>query len=104
MFFLVIFAAPFGVGFVLSALLARTITRGLALCVLGLLVAAGLFFGAYLLSDTERPSSCSDCEELWGRWWEPGYAAFWATCFLGFWVAGIIAGRFAALLWRPRAS
>jgi hypothetical protein len=103
-FLLVIFVTPFALGFGISALFARTVLRGASVGMLGVLLAAGLFLGFYLLSDTEMPASCSDCEELWGRWWEPGLAAFWATCFLGFWIAGAIAGRFAALLRRPRSS
>jgi hypothetical protein len=92
-FFLIVFVAPLVGGFVLGAVFAKSALRALWVVVLGFLLAAGLFLAAYLLSDTERPAGCSDCQELWGRWWEPGFAALWLVWFVGIWIAGVLAGR-----------
>jgi hypothetical protein len=56
----------------------------------GFLAAVVLFFLAYLGSPTTDPS-CSDCSEVWGRWWEPGLVIFWLGLLLFAWVA-LVAG------------
>ncbi len=79
----------------LPVVLARTFggtwKRAGVLVLLGFAFAAALFFAAYFVSPTE-PSGCSDCTEVWGRWWEPGLLLYWLTLLLMAWIVGVLIG------------
>jgi hypothetical protein len=85
---ILVFAAPA----VLAMNYAGTPQRAGLMVVLGVALAAALFFAAYLLSPREQ-GGCSDCTELWGRWWEPGLLLYWLTLLLAAWIAGVLIGR-----------
>jgi hypothetical protein len=70
-----------------------------AAVVLGFRTAVALFLLAYLASSTTEPQQCSDCSEVWGRWWEPGLVIFWLGLLLFAWV-GLVAA--ASALFRRR--
>jgi hypothetical protein len=90
-FYLVVFVIPFFVPLLLARRFAGNWQRATLIVLLGFAIAASLFFGAYLLSPTEE-GDCSDCVELWGRWWEPGLLLYWLSLLLGAWVFGVLIG------------
>jgi hypothetical protein len=80
--------------FLLGALLGGVFARGwlrtYGLFALGLLIGFFFVLAVYLNAPPDYahdPTGCSDCEEYWGRWWEPSFVVF---------LAGI--GYFAYLL------
>jgi hypothetical protein len=76
---------------VLAHAFGGTWQRGAVLVLLGVGIAAALFFAAYLASPREQ-GDCSDCTEVWGRWWEPGLLLYWLTLLLLAWIAGVLIG------------
>jgi hypothetical protein len=76
---------------VLARTFGATWKRAGVLVLLGFVIAAALFFAAYFVSPTE-PSDCSDCTEVWGRWWEPGLLLYWLTLLLMAWIVGVLIG------------
>jgi hypothetical protein len=87
----VVFALILGVPLVAAAVLAATFDRTRAVALLGLAMVAGFILWAYLDAPTTA-DGCSDCRELFGRWWQPSVATFLAVCGYAAWLAGTGAG------------
>jgi hypothetical protein len=79
MFVLVWLGGPALLGAALGAALAKGWLRTYGLFGLGLVIGFGVVLAAYLSSapDAEHDSSgCSNCQQFWGRWWEPKWVFF----------------------------
>jgi hypothetical protein len=56
-------------------------------------LAVVFLLGPFGLALIREQGGCSDCTELWGRWWEPGLLLYWLTLLLAAWIAGVLIGR-----------
>jgi hypothetical protein len=91
--------AAVGLGLVLALAFGTTRRRLWALLGLGLILAIGVFFLAYLNASPDDPASCSDCGYYWGRWWQPYFTAFMLGFYFILWcvlvlVGYVVRGRF----------
>ena len=105
MFVVVWLGAPFVAAAILRAAFARSWRRTLAIFGIGALLGVLVFFHAYLAAPRDfAHRNCSDCEELWGRWWEPRFVLFVVVIGYFSWLLGTCAGAFLRWLLAPTAA
>jgi len=90
---------PFLVAAVLAAALACSWLRAYVLLGLGIVIGAGFVLAVYLHAPTHY-NGCEDCEQSFGRWWEPAFIVTLAAIGYFFWLLGIGVGAFVNLLVR----
>src|SRR6266852_5804852 len=103
MFLLVWFGGPFLLATILAAVLAKSWLRAYLLFALGLLIGFGFVLAAYLRAPTHF-NGCEDCEQSFGRWWEPNFIIILAGVGYFFWMLGIGLGAFLNVLARSARS
>jgi hypothetical protein len=89
---------PLLVGAILSTFLAGSWLRAYVLFGLGVLIAGGVFLYAYLVAPTQY-NGC-ECNQVWGRWWDPALVAVIVGIGFFFWLLGVALGAFLNALWR----
>ena len=81
-------------GVVLGALFASTPRRMLVMIALGVTVVVGLLAVLIFTSPSEQPANpddCWECNEIWGRWFQPVIFFFALWNVIG-WCLGLLAG------------
>jgi hypothetical protein len=79
MFFAVTLSASFVIGLFLAAVLAKGRHRTPVLLGIGLLAEAVVVLIVYLTAPPDAlhdTRGCSNCQQYWGRYWEPGWTFF----------------------------
>jgi hypothetical protein len=95
-FVLFLLVLPALTGAMVTLILARR-RHGLLLAgLVGLAIAASLYWLAWLSSPTTPQQGESDAEMFLGRWWEPRWVSFLLEIGLVGWGIGMLAGRLVA--------
>lgn len=95
---LLLCGTAFAIPFALAAALAPTQRRLTVIAALGVVLAIIVFGFGYVSAPTTNEPPCRYCSEFLGRWFNPGFTAFFLALGVAWWVAGAVLGQAARLV------